>query len=54
MTLVNSAAQEEEEEEAFVMGQGLVDKLGCSLAINFINRTSAVELKYSLGSRAKV
>lgn len=51
MTLVNSSAQEEEEEEeAFVMGQGLVDKLGCSLAINFINRTSAVELKYSLGS----
>lgn len=48
MTLVNSSAQEEEEEEAFVMGQGLVDKLGCSLAINF--RTSAVELKYSLGS----
>lgn len=34
MTLVNSSAQEEEE-EAFVMGQGLVDKLGCSLAINF-------------------
>jgi len=50
MTLVNLSAHEEEEKEAFVMGQGLVDKLGCSLAINFINRTSAVELKYSLGS----